>query len=55
MDNKASPPSTNTSKKYRDLFPYFPRLEGRLAGEHAVTGVAYNKAHEALLAHFKSE
>jgi hypothetical protein len=28
MNNKASPPSTNTSKKCRDLFPYFPSLEG---------------------------
>jgi hypothetical protein len=34
MDNKASPPSTNPTKKCRDLFPYFPNLESRLAGEH---------------------
>jgi hypothetical protein len=34
MNNKASPPSTNPTKKCRDLFPYFPSLEGRLAGEH---------------------
>jgi hypothetical protein len=37
MNNKASPPSTNTSNKCSYLFPYFPSLEGRLAGEHAVT------------------
>jgi hypothetical protein len=33
MNNKAPPPSTNPSKKCRALFP---RLEGRLAGEHTV-------------------
>jgi hypothetical protein len=38
MNNKASPPSTNTTKKCRDLFPYFPGLESRLAGEHTVDG-----------------
>jgi hypothetical protein len=36
MNNKASPPSTNPTKKCRTLFPYFPSLEGRLAGEHTV-------------------
>jgi hypothetical protein len=36
MNNKASPPSTNTTKEYKDLFPYFPSLESRLAGEHTV-------------------
>jgi hypothetical protein len=36
MNNKASPPSTNTTKKYRDLFPYFLSLESRLTGEHTV-------------------
>jgi hypothetical protein len=36
MNNKASPPSTNPTKKYSALFPYFPSLEGRLAGEHTV-------------------
>jgi hypothetical protein len=34
MNNKASPPSTNTFKKWRDLFPCFSRLESRLAGEY---------------------
>jgi hypothetical protein len=36
MNNKASPPCTDASKKCRDLFPYFPSLESRLAGEHTV-------------------
>jgi hypothetical protein len=34
---KKSPPSTNTSKNCRDLFPYFPSLQSRLADEHTVT------------------
>jgi hypothetical protein len=34
MNNKTSPPSTNTTKKCRELFPYFPSLESRLAGEY---------------------
>jgi hypothetical protein len=38
MNNKASPPSTNPTKKCRALFPYFPSFEGRLAGEHIVPG-----------------
>jgi hypothetical protein len=38
MNSKASPPSTNTSKKCGDLLPYFPSLESRLAGEHTVLG-----------------
>jgi hypothetical protein len=37
MNNKESPPSTNPTKKCRALFPYFPSLEGHLAGEHTVT------------------
>jgi hypothetical protein len=41
MNNKASPPCTNASKKCRDLFPYFPSLESRLAGEHTVHGKQY--------------
>jgi hypothetical protein len=36
MNNKASAPSTNTTKKCRALFPYFPSSEGRLADEHTV-------------------
>jgi hypothetical protein len=36
MNNKAYPPSTDTTKKCRALFRYFPSLEGRLAGEHTV-------------------
>jgi hypothetical protein len=36
MNNKTSPPSTNPTKKCRALFPYFPSLESRLAGEHTV-------------------
>jgi hypothetical protein len=36
MNDKASPPSSNTSKKCKDLFPYFSSLESRLAGEHTV-------------------
>jgi hypothetical protein len=35
MNNKESPP-TNPTKKCGALFPYFPSLEGRLAGEHTV-------------------
>jgi hypothetical protein len=38
MNNKASPPSTNPTKKCRALFPYLPSLESRLAGEHTVHG-----------------
>jgi hypothetical protein len=40
MNNKASPPSTNPTKKCRALFPYFPSLESRLAGEDTVGEVA---------------
>jgi hypothetical protein len=36
MNNKASPTSTNPTKKCRAVFPYFPSLESRLAGEHTV-------------------
>jgi hypothetical protein len=36
MNNKASPPPTDPTKKCKALFPYFPSLEGRLAGEHTV-------------------
>jgi hypothetical protein len=36
MNSKASPPSTNTTKKCKALFPYFPWLKSRLAGEHTV-------------------
>jgi hypothetical protein len=36
MNNKASPSSTNPTKTCRALFPYFPSLESRLAGEHTV-------------------
>jgi hypothetical protein len=36
MNNNASPPSTNSTKKCRALFSYFPSSEGRLAGEHTV-------------------
>jgi hypothetical protein len=36
MNNKASPPSTNTTKKCRDPFLCFPSSESRLAGEHTV-------------------
>jgi hypothetical protein len=39
MNNKTSPPSTNLIKKCRALFPYFPGLESRLAGEHTVRKV----------------
>jgi hypothetical protein len=39
MKNKASPPSTDPTKKCRALFPYFPSLESRLAGEHTVDTV----------------
>jgi hypothetical protein len=38
MNSKASPPSTNPTKKCRALFPYFPSLESRLAGEHTERG-----------------
>jgi hypothetical protein len=31
MNNKASPPSTDPTKKCRDLFPYLPSLDSRLA------------------------
>jgi hypothetical protein len=37
MNNKAFLPSTNTSNKCSCLFPYFPSLEWRLAGEQAVS------------------
>jgi hypothetical protein len=36
MNIKAPPPSTNPTKKCRALFPHFPSLESRLAGEHTV-------------------
>jgi hypothetical protein len=43
MNNKASPPSTNPTKKCTALLPYFPSLESRLAGEHTViTGLCRN-------------
>jgi hypothetical protein len=37
MNNKASPPSINTSNKCSYLFPYVPSLESRLTGEQTVT------------------
>jgi hypothetical protein len=40
MNNKASPPST---KKCRALFPYFPSLESRLAGENTVPLVGFER------------
>jgi hypothetical protein len=36
MNNKASPPSINASNKCSYLFPYYPSLEGGLAGEQTV-------------------
>jgi hypothetical protein len=47
MNNNASSPSTNPTKKCRAVFPYDPSLGGRLAGEHTVVssgglGVLYS-------------
>jgi hypothetical protein len=36
MNSKASPPSTNLTKKCRALVPYIPCLESRSVGEHTV-------------------
>jgi hypothetical protein len=36
MNSRASPPSTNTTKKCRALFSCFPSLESCLAGEHTI-------------------
>jgi hypothetical protein len=47
VNNKASPPSTNPTKECRALFPYFPSLEGRLAGEHTVVDIPYLRTDSA--------
>jgi hypothetical protein len=49
MNSKASPASTNPSKKCRALVPYFPSLKGRLAGEHTVLETppdVYSRFHD---------
>jgi hypothetical protein len=46
MNNKASPPSTDPTKKCGALFPYFPSLESRLAGEHTVSVIPLNPSME---------
>jgi hypothetical protein len=48
MNNKASPPSTNPSKKCRALFPYFPSLESRIANEHTVLIIVYLPSYNRL-------
>jgi hypothetical protein len=46
MNIKASTPSTNPTKKCRALFPYFPSLEGGLAGEHTVVALCHTDERE---------